>query len=76
MKSLYKSLVDSDGKLRVTFLPVAKQNGHNCGMYAIAFAAGILHGLSPMESKYDVNRMRPHFIECLVNEELEVFPKI
>ena len=77
MKSLYKSLVDSDGKLHVTFLPVAKQNdGHNCGMYAIAFAADILHGSSPMESQYDVNRMRPHFIECVVNEELEEFPKI
>lgn len=76
LKALYKPLLDDNGKLHVTMLPVEKQSdGFNCGVYAIAYAADILHGVSPMESQYDVDQMRAHFIDCLENEQLLVFPK-
>ena len=77
LKALYEPLLDDNGKLSATFLHVQKQNdGFNCGVYAIAFAADFLHVVSPMESQYDVDRMRAHFIECLENEQLVVFPKV
>ena len=45
----------------VSFLPVQKQNdGYNCGPFAIAFAAEILDGKTPMEARFDVERMRGH----------------
>ena len=76
LKSLYKSVVGKNGKLQVTFLPVEKQtDGHNCGVYPIAFAAEILAGLSPIDSHFDVTRMRYHLIKCLENEKLTPFPK-
>ena len=50
-------------------------DGHNCRAYAIAFAAGILAGLSPIDSRFDVSRMRYHLIKCLENEKLTPFPK-
>ena len=77
LKALYKPLLDDNRKLVVTLLPVNKQNdGFNCGLYAIAFAADIINGLFPMDSQYDVSKMRQHLIKCLENERLDAFPKL
>ena len=53
-----------------------QNDGHNCGIYAIAFAVDILDGLSPMESYFDVTQMRSHLINCLENEKLTSFPNV
>ena len=77
MKDLYKTVIKENGKLNVTFLPVQKQaDGYNCGLFAVAYAADVLAGTSPIESYYDVQRMRPHLMECLVNKNLSPFPKV
>ena len=77
LKALYKPLLDDNRKLVVTFFPVNNQNdGFNCRLYAIAFAADIINGLFPMDSQYDVNKMRQHLIKCLENERLDAFPKL
>ena len=47
-----------------------------CGLYAIAYAADIIAGISPVTSKYDESAMRPHLIQCLQTMQLETFPKI
>lgn len=76
LKALYKSQVEKNGKLSVTIVPVQKQSdGCNCGLFAIAFATDILHGLCPIDSYFDVSMMRNHLIQCLETEELTVFPK-
>ena len=57
--------LDQNGKLNVALLPVQRQSeGNNCGLFAIAFAADIMYGLSPMESFYDTAQMRNHLISC------------
>ena len=72
--SLYKNCVE---EFIVTFLPVQKQSeGFYCGPFAIAFAADILDGKSPMEARFDVAKMREHLINCLKNEVLLPFPKV
>ena len=44
LKSLYKSLLDKDGKLLVSLIPVQKQQDKSsCGLFAIAFAVDILN---------------------------------
>ena len=53
--ALYKSCVK---EFIVRFLLVQKQtDGHNCGPFAIAFAAEILDEKSPMEARFDVKIM-------------------
>ena len=75
--SLYKNVVGESGKVMPTFLPVHKQpDGFNCGPFAIAYAAEILDGKSPMEAIFDVKKMRQHLIRCLQEKNLSPFPKI
>ena len=76
MKALYILFLDIRGKMRVTFLPVQRQDdGSNCGAFAIAFAAEILDGKSPMSAHFDVGAMGLHLIKCLETKELAPFPK-
>ena len=64
-------------KVPVTFLPVFKQpDSFNCGPFAVAYAADILHEKSPMEAKFDVPKMRSHLMNCLEMRALTPFPKI
>ena len=64
--SLYKRVVGEYDKVNPTFLTVQKQpDGFNCGVFAIAFAAEILDGCSPMDAGFDVGRMRKHLMTCL-----------
>ena len=61
------------GKITLSFLRVQQQtDGHNCGIFAIAFAAEILGGASPMDANFD---MRPNLVSCLENKQLKRFPK-
>ena len=75
--SLYKYAVGEFEKVKPTFLPVHKQrDGFNCGPFAIAYAAEILDGKSPMEAKFIVPKMRSHLKDCLEKKLLTPFPKV
>ena len=77
LKCLYRLFEDKTGKLTVSILPVQIQNdGYNCGLFAIAFAAEVLDGQSPEDAYFDVNMMRHHLINCLETESLIPFPKV
>ena len=79
IQSLYKNVgqKNDSGNVRVTFLPVQKQpDGHNCGLFAVAFAAEILAGKSPIEAVFDVAQMRDHLIFCLEQGALTPFLKV
>lgn len=72
--SLFKPLI-KDGKLDVAFLPSDKQkDGVNCGLYALAFASVILSGRSPCEYAFKVDEMRNHYVRCLSEGKLLLFP--
>ena len=73
--ALYKKFVNESGKLIINFLPVQKQpDGFNCGPFAVAFAAEVLNGSSPMDAHFDVGKMRHHLILCLMKKNLLPFP--
>ena len=77
IRSLYKHYVADGGEQIVTFLSVQKQpDGHNCGLFAIAYLAEILDGRSPSEAVFDVNKMSEHLITCLEMQRLTPFPKV
>lgn len=48
----------------------------NCGAFAIAYAADILSGQSPVNSTYDTTKLRPHLLKCFEDGKLIPFPKI
>ena len=61
----------------VTFFPVYKQqDGHNCRLFAVAFAAEILDGKSPIDAVFHVCQLRNHIIYYLESGALTPFPKI
>ena len=61
----------------VSFLPVQKQtDGYICGPFTIAFAAEIVDGKSPLEVRFDMERMWGHLINFLENKFLIPFPKV
>ena len=67
---------DEGGELIVSFLPVQRQNDrHNCGLFAISFAAEILRGASPIDAVFYVKEMLPHLICCLENQTFIPLPK-
>ena len=80
MKSVYslcKHVVGELEKVKPTFLPVHKQtDGFNCDHFAIANAAEIVHGKSPMKAIFDVKKMRNHLLVFLEQKTLTPFPKI
>ena len=76
LKALYKSLLDKNGKLSVTMIPVQKQkDSSSCRLFATAFGTNILEETSPAESKFNVTSMRKHLLECLEKHQLSAFPQ-
>ena len=76
LKALCKSKVGKNRNLSVIIVPLQKQiNGYNCGLFASAFAADILKGLSSVDFYFDVSLIRSHLTQYLETEEFTVFPK-
>ena len=54
---------------------LCKQMGESdCGLFAIATATALCHGLDPTTCMYRQESMREHFHTCLVNREMKLFP--
>ena len=51
-----------------------QKRSHDCGVYAIAFAASVCHGKDPTLIKYNQSKMRKHLIQCLQNGNITEFP--
>ena len=78
IQTLYKQFGDEspNGIVPVTFLPVFNQSDScNCGLFAIAYAADMLNGKSPIDAKFNVPQMRIHLKKCLELETLYPLPK-
>ena len=54
---------------------VQRQLGSSdCGLFALAFAAELCHGLDPTNRSYDQAKMREHYISCLESRTITPFP--
>ena len=51
-----------------------EMNGHDCGVYAIAFATSLCYGQDVMSIHYDRQKMRLHLVECLEAKKMFPFP--
>ena len=53
IQTLYRNFTRNNANVTVTFLLVQKQqDGHNCGIFAVEFAAEILDGKSPIDTVF------------------------
>ena len=63
---------------KVTFIneKVQRQVGaSDCGLFSLAFATDLCHGLDPAHLKYDQGAMRQHYVNCLENGAMVPFPR-
>ena len=48
---------------------------YDCGLFAIAFATALAHGMDPVECFFDQRKLRRHLYQCLVAGKLTPFPQ-
>ena len=61
--------------LRIKIARSQKQKGgSDCGIYAIAFATAVAHGINPGKLKLKQEDMNAHLVHCLNEEHFTVFP--
>ena len=51
-----------------------QMGGTDCGLFSLANATALCHGVDPTSCIYDQRQMRKHFWHCLLNRRMEVFP--
>ena len=67
----------AEPSLHINIMSVDRQtNGNDCGLYALANATSLVHGLDPCNMAYDQAQMRRHLLECIENNDLIVFPHV
>ena len=55
---------------------VQRQLNHNdCGLFALAIATDLCHGIDPVTQSYDQSKLRQHYINCLESRKMAPFPK-
>ena len=56
---------------------VTKQSGsYECGLFAIAYITHLAYGLDPSLFVFHQEAMRSHFIKCIENHSIDLFPTI
>ena len=71
------STPENQVKLRYFSQCVQKQqDGHNCSLFTVTFAAEILDGKSPVDAVFYAPQLRNHLIYCIESRVLTPFPKI
>ena len=62
-------------RIKCNFKKFQQQTGGvDCGLFAVAAATHLCHGADPSEFTYDQPLMRRHFLKCLENKHITVFP--
>lgn len=62
-------------EITLQYMNVQIQTGANdCGLFALANATALCHGLDPTSCVYNQAKMREHFKHCLIQRRMEPFP--
>ena len=54
---------------------ILQGGSYDCGLFAIAFATALAHGMDPVECFFDQRKLRRHLYQCLVAGKLTPFPQ-
>ena len=62
------NLVGENNYYGLHVVPVQQQNnGSDCGVFAAAFAACLIHGIPPQTVQFDIPQMRSHLLKLINN---------
>ena len=68
-------LCSPERKITLHYMNVHIQmGGTDCGLFSLANATALCHGVDPTSCIYDQQQMRKHFWHCLTNRTMELFP--
>ena len=68
-------LATKEPAIKLKYIDVQMQSGQSdCGIFAIAFATALAHGLQPVNHIFQQNAMRNHLLNCLENGKMTMFP--
>ena len=69
------NLVGTDSLSGLNVFPIQQQRkGSDCAVFAAAFAAAFVQGVSPNLLEFDTTKLRNHLLACLKAERIEMFP--
>ena len=68
-------MYDGDSILFINQKVQKQISGSDCGLFALAFATDICHGIDPVIQSYDQQKMRAHYVSCLELREMVPFPR-
>ena len=72
-QNIILSLLETNGKPRITMAEMSKQEGMNdCGVFAIAAATALAFGLAPVQLQK--SGMRGHLLKCFEDGAMTPFP--
>ena len=73
---LVETLFQYDGIVpQIKMIQCGRQKGaKDCGVFAIAYATAIAHGLNPSRQNFTQQAMRAHLVDCFNNKLLTPFP--
>ena len=68
-------LYTSETKITLHYMNVHIQmGGTDCGLFSLAYATALCHGVDSTSCIYDQQQMRKHFWHCLTNRTMQVVP--
>lgn len=69
-------LMHTGGSILFTNEKIQKQiNSSDCGLFALAFATDLCHGIDPVTQSYYQEKMHTHYVDCLNSLEMVPFLK-
>ena len=69
-------LMHTGGSILFTNKKIQKQiNSSDCGLFALAFATDLCHGIDPVTESYYQEKMHTHYVDCLNSLEMVPFLK-
>ncbi|CAF5027667.1 unnamed protein product [Rotaria sp. Silwood1] len=71
----FQDVLPGEEKVVLSFENVQQQvGGHDCGLFALAFATSLCYGDIPSSLFYDQKSLRNHYVNCIENNEIQRFP--
>ena len=76
VKSQIAALLPTKNKeIKLRFMDVQKQcGGYDCGVFVIAFATALAHGINPGKYLFNQHVMRKHLLKCIEMANITMFP--
>ena len=75
LQTMYTLFQHGSEHLTITMCRCQKQAGAtDCGLFSIAYAVALVHGMNPGKLKFCQDKMRSHLVDCFNKQMMVPFP--